>query len=75
MRRENDGLWISEVVVAVGALTLVTTFALCVRSARLSAIATAHREAPGGLRDDRSDLTTTPNDNTLNPESEAVLAA
>jgi len=58
--------------VAIGALTLVTTFALCVRSARLSAIANAHCKATGSARGDFSDLTT--NDEASNPESEPVLA-
>jgi cytochrome c oxidase assembly protein subunit 15 len=58
--------------VAVGALTLVTTFALCVRSARLSAIANVHREAAGSARGAFSETTT--NIEASNPESEPVLA-
>jgi cytochrome c oxidase assembly protein subunit 15 len=59
--------------VAVGALTLVTTFALCVRSARLSAIANVHRETAASDRGDFSDLTA--NNEASNSESEPVLAA
>jgi cytochrome c oxidase assembly protein subunit 15 len=59
--------------VAVGALTLVTAFALCIRCARLSAIAIAHCKAAGSARGDFSQELT--HDNISNPESEPVLAA
>jgi cytochrome c oxidase assembly protein subunit 15 len=59
--------------VAVGALTLVTAFALCIRCARLSAIAIAHCKAAGSARGDFSQELT--NDSVSNHESESVLAA
>jgi heme A synthase len=57
--------------VAVGALTLVTTFALAVRAARLGAVATASCKAAGRAGDDFA----FDNNNTSIPEREPVLAA